>query len=112
MLIVGIAAAAPLDNSGPLDNSSPIGRLLRPMDADGGLAGHFHAAVFPHRPLKKRTLPLRSSVLELFESGSIEDVLHLLRDDRPITGQRRVATLRRGVLDWSNRRDPGLEESA
>jgi anti-anti-sigma factor len=79
-LIVGIAA------SGPLDNSSPIGPLLRPMDAEGALAGHFHAAVFPHRPLKKRTLPLQSSVMDLFESGSIEDVLHLLRDDRPITG--------------------------
>jgi anti-anti-sigma factor len=79
-LIVGIAAA------GPVDESSPLAGLLRPMDAGGGLAGHFHAAVFPHRPLKKRTLPLQSSVMELFESGSIEDVLHLLRDDRPITG--------------------------
>jgi len=79
-LIVGVAA------SRPLDNSSPIDRLLRPMDPEGKLAGHFHAAVFPHRPLKKRTLPLQSSVMDLFESGSIEDLLHLLRDDRPITG--------------------------
>jgi anti-anti-sigma factor len=79
-LIVGMAS------SGPLEESSPVGRLLRPMDAEGELFGHFHAAVFPHRPLKKRTLPLQSSVMELFESGAIEDVLHLLRDDRPITG--------------------------
>jgi anti-anti-sigma factor len=79
-LIVGIAAV------GPVARSSPIDGLLRPMDANGELAGHFHAAVFPHRPLKKRTLPLQSSVMDLFESGSIEDVLHLLRDDRPITG--------------------------
>lgn len=79
-LIVGVAAL------GPLDGASPIAPLLRPMDSEGELAGHFHAAVFPHRPLKKRTLPLQSSVTELFESGSIQDVLHLLRDDRPITG--------------------------
>jgi anti-anti-sigma factor len=78
-LIVGIAAAGPVD-------STPLGPFLRPLDADGELSGHFHAAVFPYRPLKKRVLPLHSSVTDLFESGSLEDVLHLLRDDRPITG--------------------------
>jgi hypothetical protein len=56
------------------------------MDSGGELSGHFHAAVFPYRPLKKRVLPLEPSVTELFDSGAIEDVLHLLRDDRPITG--------------------------
>jgi anti-anti-sigma factor len=80
VLIVGIAA------SGPLEKSSPLAPLVRPMEPDGLLLGHFHAAVFPYRPLKKRVLPLQPSVTELFESGSIEDVLHLLRDDRPITG--------------------------
>jgi anti-anti-sigma factor len=80
VLIVGIAA------SGPLEESSPLAPLVRPMEPDGLLMGHFHAAVFPYRPLKKRVLPLQPSVTELFESGSIEDVLHLLRDDRPITG--------------------------
>jgi anti-anti-sigma factor len=79
-LIVGIAV------SEPLEKSSPLAALVRPMEASGDLAGHFHAAVFPYRPLKKRTLPLQSSVMDLFESGSIEDVLHLLRDDRPFTG--------------------------
>jgi anti-anti-sigma factor len=79
VLIIGIAALGPLDDS-------PLSSLLRPMDADGSLHGHFHAAVFPYRPLKKRVLPLAPSVHELFDSGSIEDVLHLLRDDRPITG--------------------------
>lgn len=79
VLIVGIAAV------GPLDDSS-LSSLLRPMSVDGSLHGHFHAAVFPYRPLKKRVLPLGPSVNELFDSGSIEDVLHLLRDDRPITG--------------------------
>lgn len=63
-----------------------LGELLRPVDAEGKLCGHFHAAVFPYRPLKKRTLNLNASVRALFESGAIQDVLHLLRDDRPIFG--------------------------
>jgi anti-anti-sigma factor len=80
VLIVGIAAA------GVVEKASPISPLLRPMEPNGALSGHFHAAVFPYRPLKKRVLPLAPSVSELFESGSIEDVLHLLRDDRPTSG--------------------------
>jgi anti-anti-sigma factor len=79
-LIVGVAAAE------PVAKSSPLSALLRPMEPTGQLYGHFHAAVFPYRPLKKRVLSLHTSVTDLFESGSIEDVLHLLRDDRPITG--------------------------
>lgn len=80
VLITGIAA------SRPVAESSPLHGLLRPMETKSELTGHFHAAVFPYRPLKKRTLQLEVSVTELFESGSIQDVLHLLRDDRPITG--------------------------
>jgi len=80
VLMVGIAAA------GAVEKSSPLSPLLRPMEPTGELSGHFHAAVFPYRPLKKRVLPLGPSVSELFESGSIEDVLHLLRDDRPTSG--------------------------
>jgi anti-anti-sigma factor len=80
VLIVGIAA------TGPLEKSSPLAALLRPMEPVGALSGHFHAAVFPYRPIKKRVLPLEPSVTELFDSGAIEDVLHLLRDNRPITG--------------------------
>jgi hypothetical protein len=83
VLIVGIAANRAM---GSTARSSALDALLRPMEPTGQLSGHFHAAVFPYRPLKKRILPLVSSVSDLFESGSIEDVLHLLRDDRPITG--------------------------
>ncbi len=79
--IVGIARRTS-DNS----PSSELDPLLRPMNDSGNLFGHFHAAVFPYRPLKKRTLDLQKSVHELFDSGTILDVLHLLRDDRPIAG--------------------------
>jgi hypothetical protein len=80
-LIVGIAKISRSD--GPL---SPVDQLLRPMATDGGLHGHFHAAVFPYRPLKKRSLDFYESIREQFESGMIQDVLHLLRDDRPALG--------------------------
>lgn len=69
-----------------VSSSSELDPLVRPIDGSGKLLGHFHAAVFPYRPLKKRTLDMQKSVMELFDSGEILDVLHLLRDDRPITG--------------------------
>ena len=69
------------------ESTSPeLDPLLRPIDESGELVGHLHAAVFPYRPLKKRTLDLQKSVHELFDSGTILDVLHLLRDDRPVSG--------------------------
>jgi anti-anti-sigma factor len=80
-LLVGIAQA-----STPVQPSSSLERLLRPIDADGDLYGHFHAAAFPYRPLKQRTLDLHTSTRELFETGTIQDVLHLLRDDRTVVG--------------------------
>jgi anti-anti-sigma factor len=80
-LIVGVAKTAGMDQSSP-----SLDAMLRPIDADGDLCGHFHAAVFPYHPLKKRTLDLYASVRLLFQSGSIQDVLHLVRDDRPIVG--------------------------
>ena len=66
--------------------SNDLDAMLRPLDASGDLQGHFHAAVFPYRPFKKRTLDYERTTRELFESGSIQDVLHLLSDHRPQFG--------------------------
>jgi hypothetical protein len=82
--LVLIAGVARTGREGP--SSPALDALLRPIDAAGELHGHFHAAVFPYRPLKKRTLDLYASARELFESGAIQDVLHLLRDGRPVVG--------------------------
>ncbi len=68
------------------ESRSTLDAFLRPFDEAGSLVGHFHAAVFPYRPLQRRSLKLQSSVIELFKSGGIVDVVHLLRDDRPISG--------------------------
>jgi len=77
-LVVGIAAK----NS----KSELFGDLLRPLNTDSGLNGHLHAAAFPYRPLQKGQLNLKSTIRSLFESESVREVLHLLTDDRQISG--------------------------
>ena len=59
---------------------------LRPLDHDGALLGHFHAAAFPFRPFKKGRLVLGETVRTLFDEQAVQGVLHLLNDDRPLTG--------------------------
>ncbi|MGH9520922.1 MAG: hypothetical protein ACRD3E_00155, partial [Terriglobales bacterium] len=55
--------------------------LLRKM-GDEATTGHFHAAAFSYRPLKKGDLDLNSTVATLFETETLQGVLHLLTDDR------------------------------
>ncbi len=76
-LIVGTACKAPQDFEKA---------FLRPIRDGSAVEGHFHAAVFPYRPLAKGMLPLRETVQDLFKTDSPRSVLHLLADDRPIEG--------------------------
>lgn len=48
--------------------------------------GHFHAAVFPYRPLPKGNLNLKESVAGLLATESAQTVLHLLADEREFEG--------------------------
>lgn len=75
-LIVGVVAKA----------GSPLAPLLRPLARDHALLGHFHAAAFPYRPLRKGRIDLQPSVADLFEGQSLQAVMHLLADSRGITG--------------------------
>ena len=61
--------------------------FLRPLNDDENQAGHFHAAVFPYQPLKKRTINLHEFIGNLFDSSEIQEVLHLLKDSRPTRGE-------------------------
>lgn len=61
--------------------------FLRPLNGDENQAGHFHAAVFPYQPLKKRTIDLHGFISNLFDSSEIQEVLHLLKDSRPTRGE-------------------------
>lgn len=65
---------------------SRLAEFLRPLSTTSSVWGHFHAAVFPFRPFKKRRLELEDTVPTLFESGQLQGLLHLLHDERPITG--------------------------
>jgi anti-anti-sigma factor len=76
-LIAGIA-----DRSG----SNELKSYIRPLGGDSALSGHFHAAVFPYSPLRKDRLDLNITAGRLYDTQSLNGVLHLMYDDRNITG--------------------------
>lgn len=75
-LVVGVAARTAPQRLVP---------LLRPL-GQAALAAHFHAAAFSYRPLKERELDLRATTANLFEVEAPQALLHLLHDNREITG--------------------------
>jgi anti-anti-sigma factor len=60
--------------------------FVRSMDNESGLTGHFHSLVFPYSPLKKGRLDLNARIHQLFDTMSVQDLLHLIHDERRITG--------------------------
>lgn len=62
----------------------PANSQLRPIGPD--CAGHFHAAAFRFRPIRKGQIDLGETVAGLFEPEQLLGVLHLLYDDRAIAG--------------------------
>ena len=56
--------------------------FLRPLTPSHDLVGHFHAMVFPYRPVPQRAVALRAIVEKLVESQSLRSVGHLVFDDR------------------------------
>jgi anti-anti-sigma factor len=81
VVVAGIAA-----RGSPQGDAAALTPLVRRLSSDRDLHGHFHAAVFSYRPLKKRRLNLQETVLSLFDSQELQAVLHLLHDDRAISG--------------------------
>jgi anti-anti-sigma factor len=81
-VIVGVASRG--DPAGGMANQ--LAPLLRPLGPQSEIHGHFHAAVFSYRPFKKRKLELSDIVGTLFDSEDLQAVVHLLHDDREITG--------------------------
>jgi anti-anti-sigma factor len=76
-LVVGVAVRG---------EAGPLAPLLRPLDREGALQGHFHAAAFSYRPLPRGELELRPTVTALFEQQSLQGLLHLLADHREAVG--------------------------
>ena len=76
-LVVGLVARG---------DASAVSAVLRPLAAGAQLFGHFHAAAFNYRHLQKGQIDLKHTVRSLFENDSLQGVLHLLNDDRPMAG--------------------------
>lgn len=68
--------------------SDTLQSVIRPLPKASGapLAGHFHAAAFSYRPLQRGQIDLKASIKTLFEGQALEGILHLLTDDRTISG--------------------------
>jgi hypothetical protein len=77
VLILGFAVREP---------AGEVARFLRRVGPGTTAQGHFHAAVFPYRPLPKGNLNLKESVAGLLASGSAQTVIHLLADEREFEG--------------------------
>ena len=64
----------------------PLGLMFRRVGPEPDLVGHFHAAAFTYRPLQKGKIDLKDTVRSLFDNDSLQGVLHLLSDNRPMAG--------------------------
>jgi len=76
-LVVGIAAPTTIENLNP---------LIRPLVKSSPTGGHFHAAAFSYRPLRRGETDLKNATTALFEAETLQGVLHLLNDEREISG--------------------------
>lgn len=76
-LVAGVAAST---------THPALAPFIRPLDKNSQPAGHFHAAAFSYRPLQKGELDVRTTVATLFESETLQGVLHLVGDSREIVG--------------------------
>jgi anti-anti-sigma factor len=63
-----------------------LAAMLRPLGPAAMPMGHFHAAAFSYRPLKKGSIDLKATVTTLFETETLQGVLHLLSDHREAAG--------------------------
>lgn len=65
---------------------SAPGSQLSALNSQLLLNAHIHAAAFPYRPLRKGRIELKAAVHDLFETSSLQAVLHLLADPREFNG--------------------------
>ena len=69
-----------------------LGSFVRPL-GPGAVHGHFHAAVFPHRPLRRGAADLAATIDALAASTPLA-VMHLLADPQPVLGSGRSELVR------------------
>jgi len=86
-LIVGVAARGL--------PAGPLAAFVRPL-GQGDLHGHFHAVVFPLRPLRRSAVELAATVADLAGSDPLA-VMHLLSDPEPVLGSGRPELVRGAI---------------
>jgi anti-anti-sigma factor len=89
-VVVGVASLNPPRNLEPLFGAVAPGSHI---------TGHFNAAVFPRRSLEEGLPDLRKTVQALFQSETLEKLMHLLPDDA-LTGLAAETHFLRGVC-WA-----------
>ena len=77
VLSAGFAARQP---------TSDQAAFLRRIGLGTSAQGHFHAAVFPYRPLPRGNLNLKEAITGLLGTESAQTVMHLLADEREFEG--------------------------
>ena len=86
VVIVGVASR---------QEGGPLGPFVRRVSGRS-FATHFHAVVFPFRPLRRGGADLAATVADLAASRPI-DVMHLIADPRPVLGSGRSELVRGAV---------------
>ena len=87
VLVVGIAVRG---------NAEALAPVIRPFPNPSGLrcSGHFHAAAFSYRPVQRGQIDLKASIKKLFEGQTLEGILHVLSDDRVLSGSGQTELVR------------------
>ena len=69
-------------------SAGALAPVVRTFPNASGLpvSGHFHAAAFSYRPVQRGQIDLKASINSLFEGQTLEGILHLLTDDRALSG--------------------------
>jgi anti-anti-sigma factor len=81
VLLAGIAVRGSAEALAPV-----IRPFTNVSTSELAVAGHFHAAAFSYRPVQRGQIDLRASIKTLFEGQALEGILHLLSDDRALSG--------------------------
>jgi hypothetical protein len=102
LLIVGIAQRQPQPD---------LASCLRPIGPSSSVHGHFHAAVFPYRPMPKGLLDLQEAVTQVISTETARTVMHLLADEREFEGVGQT-DLMRGACWTGPLREPGQTQPA
>jgi anti-anti-sigma factor len=76
-LIVGIAVR---------ESAPPVEPFVRRLSQSAQAHGHFHAAIFPYRPVQRGELILDNAINGLLATDSAQTLLHLLADERQFEG--------------------------